>query len=169
MYSQDNKVSNITQVRFLPILRMWKQCIVQTINMNIKLFIMLTFALRDILSGCSKPSNPSCLPDCSCQNDKYRIEIDCRSAHYKRMPSPFVYAENKENHFTHIILILAENTIEHLDVAFLNQWKTFIEIFRRWNFNGKHEKSGSEFKQSAIFAHLSSSWFSLAKNSQPVS
>ena len=96
--------------------------------MNVKLLILLTYALSDKVSGSSKPSNPSCLPDCSCQNKKHssnaRIEIDCRNAHYKRMPSPLVYAEDKDNHFTPIRLTLTENRIEHLDVAFLNQWKT---------------------------------------------
>ena len=97
--------------------------------MTLTLLILLAYLLGDNATATSKHSNPaSCLPDCSCQNGKHAggaiMEIDCRNAHYRRIPSPLVYAKNKEDRFSRVRLILAANRIEHLDVVFLNQWKT---------------------------------------------
>ena len=97
--------------------------------MSLRLVIMQAFILCFSIKTCGKKLNVSCLPSCSCETIKAaggeRIEMDCRSAKLVRMPAcPMVFEWNDQNRIRQIRLNLSGNRIEHLDLLFLNQWKT---------------------------------------------
>ena len=96
-------------------------------EMNLNVLAVLAYVLSDNVIASSK-HDAACLQDCTCgisKDGRSAIrQIDCRNANYRRMPNTPVNAQNREKSFSAIRLILSENRIDHLDVVFLNQWKS---------------------------------------------
>ena len=92
--------------------------------MNLNWLAVLAYVFSDNATASSK-HDAACLQDCKCRISSSAIrEINCRNANYRRMPNTPVYALTTEKSFSGIRLILSENRIDHLDVVFLNQWKS---------------------------------------------